>query len=90
MNEAKPLTKHGYLSRMYSQELDYINKIILFQDFNFVDHGEIVVLLDKDFPNFMKLSEKKVKEIIFLYESSGWRIRLEKIKERMECLLIFT
>lgn len=75
---------------MYSKELDYINKIILFQDFHFEDHSGIVILLDKDFPNFMNLNDKKVQDIIFLYETSGWKIRLEKLKERMECLLIFS
>ncbi len=75
---------------MYSAELEYINKIILFQEHHYVSNGEIVVLLDQGFPNFKMLEEKKVDELIVLYEENGWGIRKEKIKDRSEYLLIFS
>ena len=90
MNTNKPLSRESYLSIMYSSELEYINKIILFQDYHYENNGEIVILLDHDFPNFKTLDEKKMMELIFLYENRGWKIRKEKVKDRKEYLLVFS
>lgn len=84
------MCKENYLSRMYKSELEYINKIMLFQDYIYLHCGEIVLLIDDDFPDFRKLNEKKLMEIIFLYEQAGWKIRKERLKDRREFLLVFS
>jgi hypothetical protein len=90
MNSNKPLSRESYLSSMYSLELEYINKIMLFQDYHYESNGEIVILLDHDFPNFKTLDEKKMNELIYLYENKGWKIRKEKVKDRKEYLLVLS
>lgn len=90
MNQNKPLSRESYLCSMYSVELEYINKIMLFQDYHYESNGEIVILLDHDFPNFKTLDEKKMSELIFLYENKGWKIRKEKVQDRMEYLLVLS
>jgi hypothetical protein len=90
MIKNKPLSRERYLCSMYALELTYINKIISFQDYHFESNGEIVILLDRDFPNFNTFDEKKMKEIIFLYEKKGWTVRKETVKDRKEILLILS
>ena len=90
MIKNKPLSRQRYLSGMYAQELAYINKIISFQDYHYESNGEIVILIDRDFPNFKNFDEKKMKEIIFLYEKKGWTVRKETVEGRKEFLLILS
>jgi hypothetical protein len=90
MKQNKPLSRENYLCSMYAVELEYINKIMLFQDHHYEDNGEIVILLDHDFPNFKTLNEKKIVEIISLYENKGWKIRKEVVTDRKEYLLVIS
>ncbi|HVD99162.1 MAG TPA: hypothetical protein VNB90_13220 [Cytophagaceae bacterium] len=86
----QPLSKASYLGNLYKEALEYINKIMLCQGQHYCHNGEMVILIDEDFPDFKQLDEKKLKEIIFLYERNGWKIRLEQLNSRKECLLIFS
>jgi hypothetical protein len=90
VKDEKPLCKENYLSRMYKAELEYINKIILFQDYHYTSCGEVILLIDDDFPEFRILTDKKIGEIIYLYEQSGWKIRKERLNDRKEFLLVFS
>ncbi len=90
MQQETPLSKTAYLSSQYRNELDFINKVILFQEYYYQHNGEIVLLIDEDFPGFQVLSDQKIQDMIYLYEHSGWKIRLESLTNRKECLLIFS
>ncbi len=90
MNTNKPLSRENYLYSMYAVELEYINKIMLFQDNHYETNGEIVILVDSDFPNFKNLDERRIIEIVTLYENKGWKIRKEAVKDRKEYLLVLS
>ncbi len=90
MHEEEPIKKEIYLSRLYRNELAYINRIMLYQDYNYGSNGELVILVDDDFPDFSTLNEKKIGELIFLYEHSGWKIRKEELNGTKEFLLVFS
>ncbi len=90
MTFKKPLSKENYLCSIYSTELEYINQIMRFQDYHFINNGEIVLLLDRDFPGFEFLNEKKIEEIISIYENVGWKIRKETVKDRAEFLIVLS
>jgi hypothetical protein len=85
----QPLSKENYLHHLYSAEVAYINKIMEFQNGYYISLGKIIILVDFDFPNFKNLNDKKMKEIISMYEKAGWEIRTEEIK-RKECLIILS
>ncbi len=86
----KPLSRENYLCGLYSDEVEYINKIMEFQDYYYISLGKIVVLIDFDFPNFKTLNDKKMTEIISMYEKAGWKIHIEKINVKREQLLILS
>ncbi|HSZ24595.1 MAG TPA: hypothetical protein VK766_02695 [Cytophagaceae bacterium] len=84
----EPLSKNNYLFNLYADELVYINSIMSVQDHHFLRNEEIVVLIDSDFPHFNTLNELKMEHIISIYKSVGWSIRIEKVEERKEYLMI--
>ena len=86
----KAISKEDYLCSIYASELDYINQVMSFQNFHYINNGEIVILLDRDFPGFDSLTETKIKELISIYENEGWKIRKETIKDRAEYLIILS
>ena len=88
MVSTKPISKNSYLCDLYAEELEYINKIMEVQDYYYVSLGKIVVLIDHDFPNFKTLNEKKINELIFIYEKAGWKIHIKEMKAKKEQLFI--
>ena len=86
----KAISKEEFLYSLYSAELKYINQLINFQDFHYANNGEIVVLFDQDFPGFDSLDDRKIAEIISIYENVGWKINKKVIDERAERLIVFS
>jgi hypothetical protein len=84
----KPLSRETYLCSLYSEELDYINKIMEIQDYYYLNLRKIVILIDRDFPNFKTLNDKKIGDLISIYEKAGWKIDLKEIKLKTEQLFI--
>ncbi len=84
----KAISRENYLCSLYPEELEYINKIMEIQHYYYLSLRKIVVLIDRDFPNFKTLTDKKMGDIISIYEKAGWKIDLKEIKLKTEQLLI--